>query len=146
MSRVATVTKKGQVRAPINKVFEYLADPENMPEVWPSVLAVNEIEALPNGGSRFQWEYKMVGMRFHGTSEALEFSTNYRTIYKTTGGIDGTIIITFTSEGQQTTVYFEAFYTVPIPLLGKIAEALIQGQNQREVEFMLANLKTRMEA
>ena len=59
---------------------------------------------------------------------------------------DGTIITTFTSDGEQTTVYFEAFYTVPIPLLGKIAEALIQGQNQREVELMLANLKTRMEA
>jgi hypothetical protein len=36
-------------------------------------------------------------------------------------------------------------YTVPIPLLGKLAEAFIIKQNEHEADVMLANLKARME-
>ena len=41
---------------------------------------------------------------------------------------------------------FEAEYTVPIPLLGKLAEAFIVKQNEHEAELLLGNLKARMEA
>jgi hypothetical protein len=36
-------------------------------------------------------------------------------------------------------------YTVPLPLLGKLAEAFIVKQNEHEADVMLANLKARME-
>ena len=36
-------------------------------------------------------------------------------------------------------------YTVPIPLLGKLAEAFIVRMNDREGDLTLANLKARME-
>jgi len=36
-------------------------------------------------------------------------------------------------------------YTVPVPLLGKLAEAFILKQNEHESDVMLANLKARME-
>jgi hypothetical protein len=39
----------------------------------------------------------------------------------------------------------EVEYVVPIPLLGKLAEAFIVKQNEHEAEAMLANLKARME-
>ena len=41
---------------------------------------------------------------------------------------------------------FVAEYTVPVPLLGKLAESLIVKQNEREAEMLLANVKARMEA
>jgi hypothetical protein len=44
-----------------------------------------------------------------------------------------------------TRVTVETEYTVPIPLLGKLAEAFIVKQNEHEVEMILANLKVRME-
>jgi len=43
-------------------------------------------------------------------------------------------------------VTFEAEYSVPLPLLGKLAEAFIIKQNEREAELLLANLRARMEA
>jgi hypothetical protein len=43
-------------------------------------------------------------------------------------------------------VTFEAEYTMPIPLLGKMAEAIAVKANEREIELMLANLKDMMEA
>jgi len=42
-------------------------------------------------------------------------------------------------------VTFEVEYTVPILVLGKLAEAIIVKINDREGELILANLKARME-
>jgi hypothetical protein len=36
-------------------------------------------------------------------------------------------------------------YTVPIPLLGKLAEAFIRRLNENEMDVVLSNLKARME-
>ena len=43
-------------------------------------------------------------------------------------------------------VIFNGEYTVPIPLIGKLAEVFIVKQNENEAETILANLKARMEA
>jgi hypothetical protein len=40
----------------------------------------------------------------------------------------------------------EAEYRVPVPVLGRLAEALVVKMNEREGELILANLKARMEA
>jgi hypothetical protein len=40
----------------------------------------------------------------------------------------------------------EVEYTVPVPLLGKMAEAVIVKLNENEMNVLLANLKARMEA
>lgn len=38
----------------------------------------------------------------------------------------------------------EAEYTIPVPVLGKLEEGVIAKNNEREVDIMLANLKTIM--
>ena len=40
----------------------------------------------------------------------------------------------------------EIEYSVPVPVLGRLAEALVVKMNEREAELVLANLKSRMEA
>ena len=45
-----------------------------------------------------------------------------------------------------TSTTFKVEYTVPIPVLGKLAEAVIVKMNDREGDLILANLKARMEA
>ncbi len=52
---------------------------------------------------------------------------------------------TFQAQGTGTKVSFEAEYTVPVPLLGKLAEAFMVRANEHEAETILANLKDRME-
>jgi hypothetical protein len=46
--------------------------------------------------------------------------------------------------GTRLTVDIE--YTVPVPLVGKLAEAVIVKMNEREADTLFANLKTRMES
>ena len=88
----------------------------------------------------------MAGMRFEGISEDTEFIPNQRIVSKTEEPIESEQIWEYQSEGEATKVTFRVEYTVPIPLLGKLAEAFIVKLNENEAETLLANLKARMEA
>ena len=48
--------------------------------------------------------------------------------------------------GDDTDLTFEAEYTVPVPVLGRVAEKVIVKMNQNEAETLLANLKAQIEA
>ncbi len=143
---MATVNKSITINAPIEKVFKYTTDQTNLPEIWPSLVENEVIERLPNGGTKSRSIYKMAGIRFDITSEVTEFIPNQRAVSRTKGGVEAEIIWEYQSEGEATKVTFRGEYTVPIPLLGKLAEAFIVKQNENEAETLLANLKARMEA
>ena len=143
---MAKVEKTITINTPVEKVFGYINEPTNLPEIWPSMVEVKDVQRLPNGGNSFGWVYKMAGMRFEGTSEDTEIVANQRTVSNSKGGIESTITWTFQAEAGETKLTFEAEYTVPIPLLGKLAESFIVKQNEREAELILTNLKAKMEA
>ena len=134
------------INAPVEKVFDYMQTPTNLPEIWPSMVEAKDVQRLPNGGTSFRWVYKMAGVRFEGTSEDIEVVANERVVNESKGGIEGRMIWTFEPEDPGTRVTSEIEYTVPIPLLGKLAERVIVKMNERESEVLLANLKIRMEA
>ena len=134
------------INAPVEKVFAYWTQPTNLPEIWPSLVEVKDVQRLPNGGNRLQGVYRMAGMRFEVTSEDTEYVTNQRTVTKVEGGIEGTITWIFQPEDGGTRLITKWEYTVPIPLLGRLADTFIVKQNEREVDLLLANLKARMEA
>jgi len=71
---------------------------------------------------------------------------NERIVNKTKGGIESTFIYQYKPEGEGTRLSVEVDYKVPVPVLGKLAEALIVKLNEREAETTLANLKDRLEA
>jgi uncharacterized protein YndB with AHSA1/START domain len=134
------------IHAPVEKVFGYAADPSHLPKFWPSMQEVSDVQPLPNGGHRFHWVYQMAGMRFEGTSETVEYMPNQQLIQKGKGGIESTVTWTFLSEAGGTRVTFLAEYVVPVPLLGRLAEAVIVKVNEHETEVLLANLKATTEA
>lgn len=143
---MATAKSSISINAPVEKVFEYINVPTNLPEIWPSMIEVKDVQRLPNGGNSFGWVYKMAGMRFEGISEDTEVVPNQRVVSKTEGGIESKVTWITQQEDGGTNVTIEAEYTVPVPLLGKLAEAIIVKLNENEGEAILANLKARMEA
>ena len=143
---MATIKSSITINAPVEKVFEYGSKPENMPEVWPSMIEVKNIKELPNGGYSYDFVYKMAGIRLTGSSEDTEVVPNERVVSISTGGIESTITWTFEPEGGGTKLTTLAEYKIPVPLLGKIAEAFIVKMNENEVDTIMANLKARMEA
>ena len=139
------VNKSIIINAPIEKIFKYITEQTNLPEIWPSLVENNVVERLPNGGTKSKYVYKMADMRFEPFSEESEFIPNQRVVSKTAEGVESEIIWEFQSEGEATKVTFKGEYIVPIPLIGKLAEAFIVKQNDNEAEVILANLKARME-
>ena len=135
------------INAPVEKVFSYLQDnPTNLLEIWPSMVEIKDVQQLPKGGTSFRWAYRMAGIRFKGTSEDIEYIANQRVVTKTKGGIEATYTWTFQPKDGGTEMTVEIDWTVPVPVLGKLAEALIVKQQEREFALVLANLKDRMEA
>jgi len=139
------MVKTINIKAPVEKVFDYISEPTNLPEFWPSLVEVKDVQRLPSGGTKNRWVYKMAGIHLEGTSEDAEHIPNQRLVSKTKGGVESTQTWVFQPEAGGTKVTFEIEYTVPIPVLGKLAEAVIVKMNDHEGELILANLKARME-
>jgi uncharacterized protein YndB with AHSA1/START domain len=140
---VATVDKESIVNVPVEKIFSYLCEPSNAPEFWPSLMEVKDVQSLSNGGYRFRWVYKMVGMRFEGTAEYTEIVTNQWFVIDTKGGVNSKITCTFRSNANMTKMTLTIEYKVPIPLLGKLAEAIIVRMNDQEGDLIMVNLGAR---
>ncbi|GAI43332.1 unnamed protein product [marine sediment metagenome] len=140
------IEKSITIDASVEKVFDYVGQPTNLPEIWPSLVEMKDVEPLPTGGKSYRWVYKMAGVLLEGTGEHTEYVANRRIVAKNSGSFESTVIWIFQPEAGGTKVTVEAEYTVPIPVLGKVAEALIVKLNEREAELILANLKARMEA
>ena len=140
------IKKTITINAPVERVFGFMNTPESLPEIWPSFVEARDVQRLPNGGAKFRYVYKMAGMRFEGTSEDTEYVPNQRVVNKSKGGVEAKQVYTFQPEAGGTKFTWEIEYTVPIPVLGRLAEAIIVRMNEGEAELVMANLKARMEA
>jgi uncharacterized membrane protein len=137
-----TIRKSIAIRAPVDQVFDYVGDPRNLPEIWPSLVEVRNVEPHPDGSS-FDWDYKLLGMRIHGHSDPVELVRNARQVTRSVTGIPNTFRWIYGCRGDETEVTLEVDYEVPV--LGRLASGIVGRVNEREAQIMLANLKRRME-
>jgi hypothetical protein len=110
-----------------------------------SFASVKHITPAPKGGFNFEWVYKMIGTKIEGASETVEYVLNERTVTKGIKGIESKFIWLYKPLNKATKLTVEIEYKVPIPVLGKLAEAVVLKQNEQEAEILLANLKNRLE-
>ena len=141
---MAKISRKSTVNAPIAKVFSYISDPMNQLEWLPSISSVRNVNG-EGQGQTFSWTYKMGGLPLKGNTETLEHVANKRIVLKTSGGVASTWTWQFSRAANETEIDLAKEYTIPIPVLGKIAEKLILKQNAREARLAMANIKSRME-
>jgi len=142
---MAKIDKTIIIHAPVEKVFKFMADPYNLQEIWPAMVEIRDVTENPIGGMNFGWTYKMAGMKFDGASVITEFIPNKRSITHSTKGIESTFCWEYEEVAEGTRLHLEVEYKVPIPLIGKLAEAIILKQNEHEAHNTLHNLKDRME-
>jgi len=142
---MAKLTRSITIKAPIEKVFGYVSDSTNLPEIWPSLQEIKDVKKLPDGKTTNSWTYKMAGIRLKGTTTT-EYVENKKVISKTEGGVKSTQIWTLEPVDGGTKATFEVEYTIPIPVLGKLAEKIVIKMNEHEGDVIMANLKSRMES
>ncbi|HEY5157267.1 MAG TPA: SRPBCC family protein [Anaerolineales bacterium] len=142
---MAKMTKSVTINAPVDKVFTFMRDPNNMPEIWPGMVLVKDVKRSPLGGFNYSWVYKMAGLRFDGASEVADYIANQRLVMMSTRGINSTFRWNLEPQNGGTKLTLEVENLVPVPLLGRVAEAFIFMANEHDAGLILANLKARME-
>jgi uncharacterized membrane protein len=142
---MARVHRNIEIKAPVNKVYACIEDPKTFPEWVTNMIEVKDLTGS-GVGTHYNWTWKMVGMGFNGEATFTEDVPNKRIVLKSKGGITSTWTYTFEPHGDVTTLDVDVDYTVPVPVLGKLAEKLIFKRNDRDLEMALMNLKDRLEA
>lgn len=139
------IKKTVLINAPVKKVCEFMDDPTNLPEIWPSMVEVNNVRKNPKGWPMYEWVYKMAGMKIQGEQDTIEYIQNKHVTTKSTKGLESRFDFEYSDKGGKTEVDMAVEYTVPVPLVKKLAEQIVGKINEHEAETMLANLKVRME-
>jgi uncharacterized membrane protein len=141
---VAKVEKSAHVDAPVERVFAYLRDPMSNLKWLPGMMEVTKVSG-EGVGARFRWVYRMAGIAVEGESTALEFVPNERFVTESRSGILSTWTWDFAPKDGGTKIDLTVDYVVPIPVLGKLAEAVVVKQNERVLDTALENIRSRME-
>ena len=133
------------INAPVQEIFDYVSQPSNLQQIWPSLVEITNQTLLPNGGYHYSWVYKMAGIHFNGTGECIDIKANLVLASKNHGTIDSIVSFKFLSIGGRTKVSLTIDYQVPMPLLGQLTEMIILKMNAKEVGLILDNLRIRFE-
>jgi ribosome-associated toxin RatA of RatAB toxin-antitoxin module len=135
------------INAPVSKVFEYIADPNLTPEWLPGMIETKDIKQTEDGvGSTHNWVYKISGRTFEGKNITEEFMQDKKIVIRSEGSIKTLWNWNFASEDDSTKLDLSVEYTVPMPVLGRLAEKVVLKQNEREADLALANIKDKMES
>jgi hypothetical protein len=87
----------------------------------------------------------MAGLLLRGQSIVVEFVPNERAVHQSIGTIDSTWTYTVEPREGGTAVTIEAEYTIPVPVLRKVAERLAVKRNTRDLETALLKIKDSLE-
>lgn len=140
-----TINKTIAINAPAHTIFSYICEPINFLKLCSHMMAIEDIQRLPNGGTSFHWEYKMADVRFIGSSRVTVFIPNRRLTSLIHGGIIGTITWLLQPEDDRTRVTLIIEHELPSPLLQKRDEKDIIGENEAVVSSFLEALKATLQ-
>ena len=87
----------------------------------------------------------MAGVPLKGETTVIEQIPNERRVTDSKGGVISTWTLTFEPHDGGTKFGIDIEYTVPVPVLGKLAEKLVLKRNEREADMAMENVKERME-
>lgn len=132
------------INAPVSEVFAYVNAPATLAD-WMTALV--EVRNVIGSGEGLQWDwtYKMAGVHVRGQSVIVDYIHDERATHQGIGMLAAswTNIVEPYDGGTKLTMKLE--YTIPVPVLGKLAEHLTIQRNARELETSLLNLKETLE-
>lgn len=139
-----------EIARPVDKAFDYVADPENLPEWTGPIVEVRDVQkAAPERrlreGDKFTAVAKFLGRRFETPCEVTRYVSNRQFSFRSTGGPvpqEFTYVFEPTVEGTRLTQSVEAEPGTFFRLTGPLFEAA----GRRQINNDLATLKDLLEA
>jgi hypothetical protein len=93
------------IRAPLEPVFAYYAEPENAHELWPSVVSVSDVLRDTDGRPRrWHWTRGCAGAHVLGVADVTVYLRNRRTVVLLRGAVAGVMSVTYTHTRRGTRV------------------------------------------
>ncbi|MGB5265925.1 MAG: SRPBCC family protein [Polyangiales bacterium] len=133
------------IDAPPEDVFAYVDDPTELPIWLPSMIEVRNV--IGTGlGQQYEYTYKMAGLLLRGQNIVVEHVPNERGLHQVIGMISALWDYSVEPHADGTLLNIQVEYSIPIPVLGRLAERLAIKQNAASFDLALINVKDVMEA
>ena len=143
---MATINKALVIKAPPEKIFDFVIKSSNLIRLWPSLLEITNEKLLPNGGYCASYKYKMAGITLKGKSECIEVVPYKMFSVRIDGAVDCTMTWTIQPQDNiQTKVNIAMDYQAHLPPFNLLAENIVAKMNERESEVILDNLREILE-
>ena len=133
------------IHAPPDRVFAYVDELATLAEWLPGMVEVRNVIGT-GAGQQYEWTYKMMGLLLRGQSTVIEHVPGECAVHQNIGSIGAIWGYTVEPDQNRTVLTIEVEYSIPIPVLGKLAEDILLRRNAREFELALENVKETMEA
>lgn len=132
------------IKAPVNKVFSYVMSPLNNLDWLHSMKDLNDVHGSGEG-TKFKWSWKMCHLIFHGEAVILKSIPDKFLFIKSWGDIESTWQFQFNALRDATSLDLDIEYSIPVPVLGKLAEKMILKRNERLTDMGLRLLRKKLE-
>jgi anaerobic magnesium-protoporphyrin IX monomethyl ester cyclase len=142
------IVRKIQIHAPVERVFEYVASPENWTRYVTSLVDVRNLSTKTlRAGTTYEWTYRMLGINLDGKGKIVEFQRERKFSMEMKGAFPIRETFTFEGDDSATELSFEIRYNVPGKVLGVVANRLvIEKMNVKEAVAVLNKVKDICEA
>lgn len=140
---MSKVSRSVKINAPVNKVFDYVTNPENWTKYVTSLVNVRNVSSkVIEAGTTFEWVYRMLGVNFSGKGRVIEYEKDKMFALSMEGAFPVRETYRFEDEAGDTKLTFELNYEMPGQLLGVVANRLVvEKLNIKEAVTVLEKVK-----
>jgi uncharacterized membrane protein len=139
---MALVERDIVINAPMDAIYSFGAVPDNLPQWYVGITAVNADGVWPEVGGQVGVTYHASGIDFELTLTVLTHDPPTEFSFQMDGMVTGTSTWRYTDEGGGTHAFVAFDYDLPGGVLGQMADKLVVEQmNIENGEQSLSNLK-----
>jgi uncharacterized membrane protein len=137
------IEDSGVINRPVQEVFDYVADPENLPEWSGAAVDVRDVQhaspGKPGQGDKFTPVHQFVGRRFEEHVEVTAFERNRRILHRSTGGpmpLEVSYIFGEVPRGTRVTVGMDAKPEGFFKLIGPVFKVAVKRQIRNDLRTL----------
>jgi len=139
-----TIHESIDINGSIDRVFAYVENPSMHTQWLPSLMEIRNVTGSGKG-QHYEWTYKMAGLPLDGESTVIAHVPNERLVIRTKGSTEGLWTFVVEPHDGGTRLDLTVEYSIPLPVLGKLAEKLVIQRNERELALAVQNIKDHCE-
>jgi len=137
-----TLAVQETICAPIQKVFDFIVDPFQLPKAMSSLIENTNVSDIPlKEGSTYNYKYKMFGVTLDGVWEVKEMDSPKIYSARTVGAIDSEWAYELQEEGEVTRITLTITYKPPQSVIEQLKLTALSAANEVEAKNFLHNLK-----